>query len=153
MSKTVVIGSDHAGVALKKLLSDHLAAQGYDVVDVGPADTKSVDYPIFAARACDAVLAQNALGILICGTGLGMSMTANRRPGIRAALCANEFMARMARLHNDANILCLGERVLGQGLALAIADAFFTTDFEGGRHKRRLDLMESCHDRPQPQHP
>lgn len=145
MPKTVVIGSDHAGVALKKLLSDHLAGKGYEVVDVGPPDTRSVDYPTFAARVCDAVLAKNALGVLICGTGLGMSMTANRRPGIRAALCTDEFMARMARLHNDANILCLGERVIGQGLALSIADVFFSTAFEGGRHQRRLDLMESCH--------
>jgi ribose 5-phosphate isomerase B len=145
MPTTVVIGSDHAGVHLKKLLADHFAAAGHTVVDVGPDDAKSVDYPLYAVAACDAVLARNALGILICGTGLGMSMTANRRPGIRAALCGNEFMARMARLHNDANILCLGERVTGQGLALAIADAFLATGFEGGRHQRRLDLMETCH--------
>lgn len=145
MPTTVVIGSDHAGVLLKKLLADHFTAAGHTVVDVGPDDAKSVDYPLYAAAVCDAVLAQNALGILICGTGLGMSMTANRRQGIRAALCGNEFMARMARLHNDANILCLGERVTGPGLALAIADAFLATGFEGGRHQRRLDLMESCH--------
>ena len=148
MPQTVIIGSDHAGVLLKKLLSDHLAAAGHTVVDVGPADAKSVDYPLYAASVCDAVLAQNALGILICGTGLGMSMTANRRPGIRAALCCNEFMARMARLHNDANILCLGERVTGQGLALSIADVFLAASFEGGRHQRRLDLMETCHGGP-----
>lgn len=148
MPQTVIIGSDHAGVLLKKLLSDHLTAAGHTVVDVGPADAKSVDYPLYAASVCDAVLAQNALGILICGTGLGMSMTANRRPGIRAALCCNEFMARMARLHNDANILCLGERVTGQGLALSIADVFLAASFEGGRHQRRLDLMETCHGGP-----
>jgi ribose 5-phosphate isomerase B len=148
MPQTVVIGSDHAGVLLKKLLADHLAAAGHTVVDVGPADAKSVDYPLYAASVCDAVLAQNALGILICGTGLGMSMTANRRPGIRAALCCNEFMARMARLHNDANVLCLGERVTGQGLALSITDAFLAAAFEGGRHQRRLDLMETCHGGP-----
>jgi ribose 5-phosphate isomerase B len=145
MPTTVVIGSDHAGVLLKKLLADHFTAVGHTVIDVGPADTKSVDYPLFAASVCDAVLEKNALGILICGTGLGMSMTANRRPGIRAALCQNEFMARMARMHNDANVLCLGERVTGPGLALAIADVFLATGFEGGRHQRRLDLMETCH--------
>ncbi len=148
MPQTVIIGSDHAGVLLKKLLADHLAAAGHHVVDVGPADVKSVDYPLYAASVCDAVLSQNALGILICGTGLGMSMTANRRPGIRAALCGNEFMARMARLHNDANVLCLGERVTGQGLALSIADAFLAASFEGGRHQRRIDLMETCHNGP-----
>lgn len=145
MPKTVFLGSDHAGVALKAALVAHLQAAGHDVVDLGPAEAKSVDYPDFAKLVCRRVLdTPEAAGILVCGTGIGMSMAANRMPGIRAALCVNEYLARMTRLHNDANVLCLGERVVGVGLAAAIADVFLATDFEGGRHRRRVDLIESC---------
>lgn len=146
--QTIVIASDHGGFQLKTFLKDKLAAAGHVVEDLGPDCTASCDYPPFAQKMAQRVLAGGCLGILICGTGLGMSMTANRRPGIRAALCGNEFMARMARLHNDANVLCLGERVTGQGLALSITDAFVAASFEGGRHQRRLDLMETCHGGP-----
>jgi len=145
MSRSIFIGSDHAGFALKAVLIPHLTAAGHAVTDLGPADTQSVDYPHFAKIVCQKVLATpESLGILICGTGLGMSMSANRMPGIRAAVCLNEYLARMARMHNDANVLCLGERVVGQGLAAAITDVFLATAFEGGRHKRRVDLIETC---------
>ena len=143
MPTTVVIGSDHAGVLLKKLLADHFTAVGHTVIDVGPADTKSVDYPLFAASVCDAVLEKNALGILICGTGLGMSMTANRRPGIRAALCVNEYLARMTRLHNDANVLVLGAMWCDGMDVEQLLDVWLTTAFEGGRHQARVDKITS----------
>lgn len=145
MPKTVFIGSDHAGLALKTALIAHMTAAGHAVVDLGPNEAASVDYPHFAKAVCEKVLATpQAAGILVCGTGIGMSIAANRVPGIRAALCLNEYLARMTRLHNDANILCLGERVVGAGLAASIADAFLDTAFEGGRHQRRVDLIETC---------
>ncbi len=145
MPKTVFLGSDHAGLELKTVVVAHLAAAGHTVVDLGPSEAKSVDYPDFAKAVCAKVLeTPGSCGILICGTGIGMSMAANRIPGIRAALCVNEYLARMTRLHNDANVLCLGERVIGQGLAASIVDAFMDTAFEGGRHQRRVDLIETC---------
>ncbi|HML54084.1 MAG TPA: ribose 5-phosphate isomerase B [Solidesulfovibrio magneticus] len=145
MPKTVFLGSDHAGLELKTVVAAHLAAAGHIVVDLGPSEAKSVDYPDFAKAVCAKVLeTTGSCGILICGTGIGMSMAANRIPGIRAALCVNEYLARMTRLHNDANVLCLGERVIGQGLAASIVDAFMDTAFEGGRHQRRVDLIETC---------
>jgi ribose 5-phosphate isomerase B len=145
MPKTVFLGSDHAGLELKAMVAAHLAAAGHTVVDLGPSEAKSVDYPDFAKAVCAKVLdTPGAAGILICGTGIGMSMAANRIPGIRAALCCNEYLARMTRLHNDANVLCLGERVIGQGLAASIVDVFMDTAFEGGRHQRRVDLIETC---------
>lgn len=140
---TLYIGSDHAGLSLKEALKPHLEAKGYTLEDLGCHTSESCDYPLFAQELCRKVLETGALGILICGTGLGMSMAANRFEGIRAALCANEYHARMTRLHNDANILCLGERVIGPGLAASICDAFLDTAFEGGRHQRRIDLMEN----------
>ena len=145
MPKTVFLGSDHAGLELKAMVAAHLAAAGHTVVDLGPSEAKSVDYPDFAKAVCAKVLdTPGAAGILICGTGIGMSMAANRIPGIRAALCCNEYLARMTRLHNDANVLCLGERVIGQGLAASIVDVFMDTAFEGGRHQRRVDMIETC---------
>ena len=145
MSKTVFIGSDHAGLTLKAALVAHLTESGHAVIDLGPTEAKSVDYPDFAKAVCAKVLeTPGSAGILVCGTGIGMSMAANRMPGIRAALCLNEYLARMTRLHNDANVLCLGERVIGQGLAASIVDAFMDTAFEGGRHQRRVDLIETC---------
>lgn len=145
MSQTVFIGSDHAGLALKSSLVAHMAQAGHDVNDLGPTEAVSVDYPHFAMVVCQKVqTTPGAMGILVCGTGIGMSMAANRIPGIRAALCLNEYLARMTRLHNDANVLCLGERVVGEGLALSIVDVFLATPFEGGRHQRRVDLIETC---------
>ena len=115
---------------------------GYAALDLGPADSTSVDYPDYAVKVTAAVANGTAgLGVLICGTGIGMSITANKVPGIRAALCRTEFEARMARAHNDANVLCLGQRVTGSGLALEIVKAFLATPFEGGRHAGRVEKI------------
>lgn len=142
----ILIGSDHAGYDLKESIKQHLVSQGMAVVDVGTDTPVSCDYPEFAQELCKRLtskeLGDDGLGVLICGTGIGMAMAANKCPGIRAALCTNEFLARMTRQHNNANVLCLGERVTGAGLALAIVDAFLLSEFEGGRHQRRIDLME-----------
>jgi len=141
-SHTIHLGADHGGYQLKDAIKDHLLATGHTVFDHGVDGPASVDYPLFAQAVCGNVRLGSALGILICGTGQGMAMTANKQPGIRAALCTDEFTARMSRQHNDANVLCLGGRVLGQGLALSIVDAFLASEFEGGRHLRRVQLME-----------
>ncbi|MBU0515483.1 MAG: ribose 5-phosphate isomerase B [Proteobacteria bacterium] len=138
----VVVGSDHAGYALKEALKNHLIASGHTVVDVGADSTASVDYPDFGARAAAAVQAgEFERGVLVCGSGVGMSVAANRFSGVRAVLAHNIWAARMARAHNDANVLCLGERITGLGLALDIVDTFFTTPFEGGRHQGRVDKL------------
>jgi len=142
MKKTVVIGSDHAGFALKAFLIEPLSSLGYEMRDMGPDSPQSVDYPDFAKKTCAVVLEESIPGILICGTGIGMSMTANHIPGIRAALCDNEYLARMTRKHNNANVLCMGERVVGQGLAASVTEVFLETAFEGGRHQRRIDKIE-----------
>ena len=143
MNKTIVIGSDHGGYNLKQVLIKALGDWGYAVEDQGPDCLESCDYPLFAAKVVDRVKADDAvLGVLVCGTGQGMTMTANRM-GVRAALCTNEFLARLAREHNDARILCLGERVTGQGLALAILKTFLDTGFGGERHQRRIDLIDA----------
>jgi len=142
MSKTVHIASDHAGFALKRTVIEHLAKQGCAVQDHGAHSAQSCDYPVYAQALCRAVLAGGDLGILICGSGLGMSMMANRFQGIRAAACTNEFLAAASRRHNNANVLCLGERVVGAGLALAIVDAFLQNDFEYGRHQNRIAMFD-----------
>lgn len=143
MGTPVIFGSDHAGFALKEQLKSFAASLGFDPVDVGTDTTASCDYPVFAFKLCDLVLEKNCLGVLVCGSGIGMSMAANRRAGIRAALCANEYMARMTRLHNNANVLCLGERWMGPALAQSVLEIFLTTQFEGGRHQRRIDLFDT----------
>lgn len=143
MSRTVFIGSDHAGFALKQLIVSQLGSEGYNVIDLGPEQAKSCDYPLFAQKVCARVLEDEALGILVCGTGIGMSMAANRIAGIRAALCTCEFHAKATRQHNNANVLCLGERVTGPGVALDLVRIFLNTSFEGGRHQRRIDLFDT----------
>ena len=137
----LVIASDHAGRRLKKAVLTYLGEKGLAIKDLGvPDEVEKADYPDYAAQVAEAVAAgAYDLGILICGTGTGMAMAANRVRGARAANCFNEFLARMARAHNDANILALGERSVGEGLALAIVDAFLETPFEGGRHQDRLN--------------
>ena len=136
----IALGSDHAGRALREAIAVHLRGRGLDVHDLGPEGSRSVDYPDYAELVSSAVAAGEAqLGILVCGTGIGMAMAANRVAGIRAAVCTNEFTARTARAHNDANVLCLGERVVGPGVALGIIDVFVDARFEGGRHARRVD--------------
>jgi ribose 5-phosphate isomerase B len=139
----IVLASDHAGVDLKALLERLLEERGLAYRDLGPAGAGSVDYPDFAHRlAAEIREARAERGILICGTGIGMSMAANRHPGVRAALCHDAYTAEMARRHNDANVLCLGARVLGDGVARQIVEVFLDTDFEGGRHRRRVDKIE-----------
>ena len=138
----VVIGCDHAGFELKCKLIEHLKGAGYDVLDVGTDSTASCDYPIFAEKVADAITSgARELGILVCGTGIGMSMAANKCRGIRACACSDTFSARLTRNHNDANILCIGARVVGEGLAYDLVDAFLTAEFEGGKHQRRVDLI------------
>lgn len=138
----IAIGSDHAGLALKTRLVAWLLAHDHDVEDVGTHDQTSCDYPDFAHAVCDRLDAGAAdRGVLICGTGQGMAMTVNKRPGLRAAVVADPFSAEMAALHNDARVLCLGERVVGSGIAEACLAAWIGARFEGGRHQRRLDKM------------
>jgi ribose 5-phosphate isomerase B len=139
----IVIASDHAGVEVKTAIVDRLRAAGHAVDDLGPASTQSVDYPDFAHRVAARVADGTATrGLLICGTGLGMSMSANRHPGVRAAVCHDAFTAEMARRHNDANVLCVGARVLGAGVIEQVVDVFLATDFDGGRHERRVAKIE-----------
>ena len=136
----IAIGSDHGGFELKQILVKKLSNCGHEVNDLGCNSNDSVDYPDFADQVCEQVIdGKVQYGILICGTGIGMSMAANRYRGIRAALCYTEYSARMSREHNDANILCLGDRVLGKGLAENIVDVWLTTSFSGGRHQKRID--------------
>lgn len=136
----VAIGNDHGGLAFKSEILLLLKERGVEVEDFGCNTTESVDYPDFAAIVCGAVSENRCdRGILICGTGIGMSMAANRKPGIRAALCHEQFTARMSREHNNANVLCLGGRVIGPSLAGEIVATWLDTDFAGGRHQRRID--------------
>jgi ribose 5-phosphate isomerase B len=139
----IVIASDHAGVEYKSALSEVIRASGHDIRDLGPPDTASVDYPDFAHMVADAVVGGEATtGVLICGTGIGMSLSANRHRGVRAALCHDAFTAEMSRRHNDANVLCIGARVVGLGVAEQMMRIFLDTPFEGGRHQRRVDKIE-----------
>ena len=140
--KKIYIGADSAGYALKGEFIAHLKELGYEVSDLGCDSTASCHYPEFASKVCEAVLQDaDAFGILICGTGIGMSMCANKHRGIRAAVCSDTYSARMTRCHNDANLLCIGARVIGECLALDIVDAFLGAEFEGGRHQIRVDMM------------
>ncbi len=139
----IAIGSDHAGFDYKEMIKEHLEKKGYEVIDKGTFSKERTDYPLFAEKVAKAVSeGEVEKGILICGTGIGMSITANKIKGVRAALCTNDFMAKMARKHNDSNLLCLGQRVIGTDHALSIVDTFFSTDFEGGRHEQRVHLIE-----------
>lgn len=139
---TYYIGADHAGIEIKEFVKELFEKKGHEVIDLGPFDKTRVDYPDFAEKVCKEVLEnKDTKGILICGTGLGMSMSANKFDGIRAALCHNTFSASMAREHNDANILCLGERVSGYGMVESIVDAWETSSFQGGRHQGRVEKI------------
>lgn len=142
MARTLIIGSDHAGFALKRQLAEAASELGYEIRDVGAESEESTDYPDYAHQVAKAVVAGDGVGLLVCGTGIGMSMTANRHAGVRAAVCGNVYSATMARRHNDANVLCIGSRVTGPVLAAQIMKAFLTTDFEGGRHERRVKKIE-----------
>jgi len=140
----VAIGSDHAGYHLKEKIKEFLLSKGYEVMDFGTNSEESTDYPLYAQKVALAVQKGEAkYGILICGTGIGVCITANKFKGVYAALCTNEYMARMSRLHNNANVLCLGGRVLGEDLAVSIVEAWLSTEFEGGRHERRIKIIKS----------
>ena len=141
--RRIFIGADSAGFPLKEKLIPHLTELGYEVIDCGTDSTASCHYPDFAAAVCKNVQGdlEGSFGILVCGTGIGMSMCANKYDGIRAALCSDTYSARMTRAHNDANVICMGARVIGECLAIDILDAFLGAEFEGGRHKVRVDMM------------
>ena len=142
--RKIYIGADGAGYALKEELKRELIEKGYELVDCGPDSDASCHYPIYASKVCEAVKGEldTSFGILICGTGIGMSMCANKFNGIRAALCSDTFSARMTRIHNNANVLCMGARVIGSCLASDIMNAFLAAEFEdGGRHRQRVDMM------------
>ncbi|MFN3995084.1 MAG: ribose 5-phosphate isomerase B [bacterium] len=143
MIKRVYIGSDHAGFSLKKLLIDYIVNNfDIEIVDKGTYSENSCDYPVYAQEVCQEVQKdEQSVGILICGTGIGMSIAANKFENIRAALCYNSTTSKLARLHNDANVLCLGGRILGSELAKDIVFTFLTTPFEGGRHKKRIEKI------------
>lgn len=138
----LAIGSDHAAAVLRTVVKAYLDEKGIAYIDCGTEEAPS-DYPVIAKKVCGEIASGNAqMGILLCGTGIGMCMTANKCKGIRAAVCSESYSARLTRLHNDANVLCLGARVVGPGLAAEILDAFLETEFEGGgRHQRRVDMM------------
>ena len=141
--RKIYIGADSAGFELKEKLRSHLDKLGYTVVDCGTDSAASCHYPVFAERVCKKVQGEldTSFGILVCGTGIGMSMCANKHRGIRAALCADTYSAKMTRQHNDANVLCLGARVIGECLATDILDSFLAGAYEGGRHAIRVGMM------------
>ncbi len=139
----LVLGADHAGFELKEYAKRFLEGLGHAVTDVGTHSEGSVDYPDFARLACEKVLAGEAdRAILVCGSGVGMSMAANRHKGIRAVLCTGLYIAKYSRLHNDANVLCLPGRLMGKGLTEEVLKVWLETPFEGGRHRRRVDKMD-----------
>jgi ribose 5-phosphate isomerase B len=141
--RKIYIGADSAGYFLKEEFKSYLIGKGYEVEDCGTDSDASCHYPIFASAVCEKVQSEldTSFGILICGTGIGMSMCANKYNGIRAAVCGDTFSARMTRCHNDANVLCIGARVTGSCLATDILDSFLGAEFEGGRHAVRVDMI------------
>lgn len=142
-TKRIVLSSDHAAIDLRQAVARHIAAQGWDVVDIGPTTPESTHYPMHGQAAAERVASGDcSLGIILCGTGQGIMMAANKVKGIRCGVCSDTFSARMIRQHNDANMLSLGARVVGEGLALDIVEAFLTAEFEGGRHATRVDMIE-----------
>ncbi|PIE09848.1 MAG: ribose 5-phosphate isomerase B [Rhodobacterales bacterium] len=143
-STRIVLSSDHAAIDLRRAIAKHITDKGYEAVDIGPQTPESTHYPAHGQAAAERVASGDcALGIILCGTGQGIMMAANKVKGIRCGVCSDEFSARMIRQHNDANILSLGARVVGEGLALAIVDAFLDAEFEGGRHGTRVDMIRA----------
>lgn len=141
--KKIYIGADSAGYLMKEELADYIREKGYEVIDCGTNSAESCHYPEFASAVAKGVQSDldGSFGILVCGTGIGMSMTANKYKGIRAAVCGDTFSAKMTRMHNDANVLCMGARVIGIGLAKDIVDLFLCSEFEGGRHAVRVNMI------------
>ena len=151
MVSTIALGADHAGYVLKEALKGWLINHGYQVLDLGTHSTESVDYPDYAGLVAESVADHKVeRGLLICGTGIGMSIAANKVPGVRAALCADLYTARMSREHNNANVLALGARVTEPDRALDIVRTFLRAGFEGGRHERRLQKITALEQQPQP---
>lgn len=139
----IALGCDHGGLEIKNAIIEDLKAKGIDYTDFGTSSAESVDYPVYAKKVCAAVQSgEHTLGILCCGTGIGMSMTANKQKGIRAAVLSDEFCAEMTRRHNNANVLCLGGRVIDCEKAVRLAEIFVNTPFDGGRHEKRIAMME-----------
>ena len=144
MEKKIAIAGDHAGNEVKDAIIKYLEEKGYAVTDFGCDGTASVNYPDYAHLVCEAIAKKEApLGILVCGTGIGMSMAANKHRGIRAALCENEFSTEMTRRHNDANVICMGARVISVEKALSLVDIFVGTEYEGGRHDARVAMLNA----------
>ncbi|MCU0819549.1 MAG: ribose 5-phosphate isomerase B [Beijerinckiaceae bacterium] len=140
----IALSSDHAAIPLRQAIAAHIAAKGFEVVDIGPTTSESTHYPKHGAAAAKLVAAGDCrLGIILCGTGQGIMMAANKVKGIRCGVCSDTFSARMIRQHNDANMLSLGARVVGEGLALEIVDAFLSAEFEGGRHATRVEMISA----------
>ncbi len=138
----IAIGCDHGGLEHKNAIVEHLKENGFEVTDFGIYEQKPVDYPEIALKVCKAIVSGECeRGILVCGTGIGMSIAANKVDGIRAAACSEHFSAKFTRLHNNSNVLCLGGRVIGVGTAIELADLFVNTEFEGGRHQLRVDKI------------
>ena len=138
----IAVGCDHGGLEHKNAIAEHLKSEGFEVEDFGIYENKSVDYPEIALKVANSIKnGENELGILVCGTGIGMSLAANKVNGIRAAACSEHFSAKYTRLHNNSNILCLGGRVIGVGTAIELVDLFVDTEFEGGRHAKRVDKI------------
>ena len=143
MATRIVLSSDHAALDLRPKIAAHIQALGYEAVDIGPTTSESTHYPKHGQAAAERVASGDCeLGIILCGTGQGIMMAANKVPGIRCGVCMDTFSARMIREHNNANMLSMGVRVVGEGLALDIVDAFFFFFFEGGRHATRVDMIE-----------
>ncbi len=141
-SKRIVLSSDHAAIPLRQAIAAHVAALGWEAVDIGPVTPESTHYPDHGAAAARRIASGDCgLGIILCGTGQGIMMAANKIRGIRCGVCSDAFSARMIRQHNDANMLSIGARVVGEGLALDIVDAFLNATFEGGRHGTRVDMI------------
>jgi len=142
VKKRIVLSGDHAAIALRAAIAAHIAGKGWEVVDIGPVTPESTPYPQHGAAAARRVASGDCgLGIVLCGTGQGIMMAANKVAGIRCGVCSDTFSARMIRMHNDANMLSLGARVVGEGLALEIVDAFLSAEFEGGRHATRVAMI------------
>jgi len=143
MAKRIVISSDHADIPMRQAIAAHIEAKGFEVKDIGPATNESTDYPKHGQAAAQLVASGDCdLGIIVCGTGQGIMMSANKVTGIRCGVCSDTFSGRMIRQHNNANMLSMGARVIGLGLALDIVDAFLSAEFEGGRHATRVDMIE-----------
>lgn len=144
MTKRIVLSSDHAAIELRQKIADHITAKGFVAVDIGPQTPESTHYPKHGQAAANAVVSGDCdLGIILCGTGQGIMMAANKVKGIRCGVCADTFSAAMIREHNNANMLSIGARVVGESLAIAIVDAFLDAEFEGGRHATRVDMIEA----------